>query len=166
MNCSTKKPGWYQNLNWELISTICKKYSIDRNLLAAIIWQESRNNTYAMRFEPNWKYAFNCDYYAKKNGITELTEEVCQSTSWGLTQLMGTVVREMQWNDHLSKMLIPRHNLNFCCKKLRQLFDKYKNIMDVIAAYNAGSPRYSENGDYVNQEYVDSVYNYYTELKA
>jgi soluble lytic murein transglycosylase-like protein len=158
-------PDWALRLNWNLIVEISKRYQIDPCLTAAIIWTESKNDTWAMRYEHAYKYTLEIENFAKMNGITGITEEKNQKTSWGLMQVMGGVARELGMTDQLNKLCKANVGINFGCKKLRELFNKYSILNDVVAAYNAGSPRKDRDGKYVNQEYVDTVTSLVMELK-
>tara|TARA_R110000796_G_C14562598_1_gene435005 strand:- start:2812 stop:3297 length:486 start_codon:yes stop_codon:yes gene_type:complete len=130
---------------------------IKPELLYAIAMVESSLNPVATRYEPRWKYFYKVEEYAKKAHITEETERVLQSMSWGLMQVMGSVIRELGYEDNLVTALLPIVNIGLGHKKLTQLWNKYGNINDVISAYNQGSPRKSLDGTYRNQRYVSKV---------
>ena len=87
------------------------------------------------------------------------TERQDQMTSWGLMQVMGAVARELGHTGPLSDLLDPPTGLFYGCLHLRRFRAKYDIWPDVIAAYNAGSPRRvaGQIGPYVNQSYVDKV---------
>ena len=158
-------PSWALKLNWQLITMIADKYEIDPCLIGAIIWVESKNVSNACRYEKHYKWLVDVELYAKINKQSKATEEIQQKTSFGVMQVMGANARESGMQDHLVKLCKPNIGITFGCRYLRRLFDKHKNIKDVIASYNAGSPRRNIDGDYVNQEYVDKVHDLYMELK-
>jgi len=135
-----------------------KKYNLDPDIVTSIITVESAWNVYAMRYEPAYKYLFYPRVCSSNLGITEFTEEALQKMSYGLFQIMGAVCREYGFKEELIKMCEPENNLNFGCIYLKKLFDKYGKEQDVIASYNAGSPRLTEGKMYSNQRYVDKVY--------
>lgn len=102
---------------------------------------------------------------AELNRITIDTERISQMISWGLMQIMGSVARESGFHDGvLCKLIWPNANLDIGCKLIRRIFDRYADIDKVVAAYNAGSARYDENGAFVNQDYVDKVMNRYRQI--
>ena len=73
-------------------------------------------------------------------------------------QVMGAVARELGHTGP-SDLLDPPTGLFYGCLHLRRFRAKYDIWPDVIAAYNAGSPRRvaGQIGPYVNQSYVDKV---------
>lgn len=162
---SSKIPYWYKSLNIQIINEASRKYSVDPDLIAAIVWVESRGNSYAIRFEPAWKYHYKIDEFSRRNNISYATERQLQSCSFGLMQVMGTVIRELGWEESLIKMFRPKINLVYGCKKIKKLMLKYENMDDVISAYNQGMPKKDEFGNYKNQDYVDQVNKYYSELR-
>lgn len=147
------------------IKDISKKYGVEWELITAIIMKESSGKCDVTRYEDHYVWLFKVKEHAQLNRITEQTEEILQKTSWGLMQVMGAVLREMGFNKNLPKAIDPKINVSYGTKFLRKLIDKYENRDDVIAAYNAGSPRRDKNGKYVNQAYVDTVIAYMNELK-
>lgn len=145
----------------EVIQAAAIKYAeecgIDHNLVLAIIQHESSFDPLAVRYEPGWNYLYKIELFASMNHITAATEKALQCFSYGPGQLMGSVLRELGFTDNL--LLIPgtpELGVYYCCVKLKQLFEKYKSTDEVIAAYNAGSPR-MVNGLFANQNYVDAV---------
>lgn len=119
-------------------------YSLDPDLVKAIAWQESR-------FNPN---AINHN----ESGGT---------SSWGMMQI---------WYPHTANLLgffgPPDNlldidiNLDLACKLLRDICDRYNSLEDIIASYNAGSPKFDRSGNYINQAYVDSVLSRYRSYKG
>lgn len=49
----------------------------------------------------------------------------------------------------------PEVAIHLIAAYLRYQLDRYGNITDAVAAYNAGSPRHRSTGEYVNQWHVD-----------
>lgn len=157
--------AWISNLPLNLIKDVASEMSVPWNLLAAIVQTESGGNRYAARFEPDYKYYCKVKEYAKQNQITEITETVLQKTSWGLTQLMGGLCRELGHNGSLLETLDQELNLRLCCKHLLVLIKRHPERDAMLAAYNAGSPiKDLKTGKYRNQGYVDKVLGYFTEL--
>lgn len=149
--------AWVLRLPWSLIEDISDQENVPQNLLAAIVQTESANNKYAVRFEPNYKWLYKTKDNARDNGLTEATETIFQMTSFGLTQVMGAVARELGLKGPIFQLLDEKTNLEYCAKLLKRLASKHKERDDIIAAYNAGSPIKSLNGLYKNQSYVDKV---------
>lgn len=144
----------------DVIVKTAETYRIDANLIKAICMTESSGNPWKVRFEPQWRYFYNVNFFAQKRNISIPTEQNCQATSWGLGQIMGGVARELGFTEELPMLLDPTINLFYVGKKLRQLFDRHGDEEDVVAAYNAGSPRKTSGLLFENQKYVDKVYNY------
>lgn len=137
---------------------------VDPCLVASIVWCESMGDTYSSRYEPAYRYTFRVAEFAKDLGITKETEEVHQKTSFGLMHIMGGVARELGFRHHLLALTDPVVGLHFGCLKLKRICQKYSDFYDVIASYNAGSPRKNSLGRYVNHDYVDRVLLRYREL--
>lgn len=149
--------AWVLRLPWFLIEEVSDQENVPKNILAAIIQTESSNNRYAIRFEPHYKYLFKTKEHARDNGITEATETIFQMTSFGLTQIMGAVARELGLKGPIFQLLDEKTNIEYCAKLLKRLASKHKERDDIIAAYNAGSPIKDLKGLYKNQSYVDKV---------
>jgi len=129
--------------------------NVEPALVTAICLQESGGNPVAVRYEPGYRWI--SKHAEKPNICTKETEVVLQSMSWGLMQIMGATARDLGFTGWLTELLTPEVNLLWGCAYLEQLTSIYNGVEDVVAAYNAGSPRRGKNGQYVNQPYVDSV---------
>lgn len=140
---------------WGWVEKYAKEAGLEPDWVAACIMTESNGNPYAVRYEPHFKYLLNTRIWAEKLGLSVETEEVCQKTSWGYMQIMGAVARELGFEGHITELLDVQVNLKFGTLKLKQLVWKYGNILDAIAAYNAGSVRKTPGGHYENQKHVD-----------
>lgn len=115
-------------------------------------------NPWAVRFEPGYKYFVNPVDFAHRSFISVDTERTLQATSYGLMQVMGGVCREHGYVDDLIKL--PSHPeiaLTLAVKHLKQKIERY-GLFEAISAYNAGSPRKTPGGMYINQVYVDKVH--------
>jgi soluble lytic murein transglycosylase-like protein len=126
-----------------VINEMSNKYNVPAALIKATIKQESNWDVNASRFEAHKVDA-----------------------SWGLMQLLLVTARGVLGNKELTttQLINPRVNIEAGTKFLSQLLDRFGNMRDAIAAYNAGSPRLNAQGKYVNQDYVDKVtknYNLY-----
>ena len=143
----------------EIIEKFAKKYDIPKELLEAIIEVESNEDTWAIRYEDHYRWLFRPNYYASQNIISLDTEKEAQKTSWGLMQIMGAVARERGFKGrYLSELCKPELGIKYGSKHLKLYYDKYENWKDAVASYNAGSPRHKDNGEYVNQRYVNKVF--------
>lgn len=127
-------------------------WGVDMDLVKAIILTESSGLPWSFKYEPN--------FYKKYIASMKLSpsQGVLRSLSMGLMQVMGQKAVEMGCNpDALPKLFDPVTNIFYGCKLLHNLFEKYKTIENVVAAYNAGSPTKTATGKYENQDYVDKV---------
>jgi len=150
-----------------LIPGIAQKYQVDPLLIRAIVMVESGGNTWAYRYENNWKYFEQTIFYAKQLGLSHDSEKNAQACSWGLMQVMGSVCRELGWRDHLTKVLQPHIGLDLGTKKISKLLLQYKDVRDAIASYNAGSPVVDiKTGRYANYEYVGRVMSAFKSYKG
>ena len=149
----------------EIIQRYSKLFIADEILVQAIIKKETNWVPCRTRYEPGWRYFYNPAKYAQHLFITIDTEKVLQAQSWGLMQIMGSVARELGFDDYMPKLIEPENGLMFGIKKLSQLSFKYDDIRDVISAYNAGEPKKIGGLRYINQEYVDDVMNNYAIYK-
>ena len=136
-----------------LIKSAASRRSLPWELVYAIRQVESSLNPSAIRHEPHYRWLVG------DNETMSPTERHEQMTSWGLMQVMGAVARELGHTGPLSDLLDPPTGLFYGCLHLRRFRAKYDIWPDVIAAYNAGSPRRvaGQIGPYVNQSYVDKV---------
>ena len=141
---------------WNAILIASEQYKIKADLLAAIVMVESAGDPYAMRFESHWKHVFKAEEFARRCGSSRQTEEIAQSTSWGLCQVMGTVAREYGHRGYLSELCNPALSLHFGCLHLKKKIERFGELAG-IAAYNAGTPKKLDNGAFQNQVYVDKI---------
>ena len=125
-----------------IIREMSQKYNIEPAWIMATIKAESNWDVNASRFEAHKVDA-----------------------SWGLMQLLLSTARSVLQNSNLTttQLIQPRINIEAGTKFLSQLWSRFGNMRDAIAAYNAGSPRLGKDGKYVNKEYVDKVTNFYNQ---
>ena len=128
-----------------IINEMSRKYNIEPAWIKAHIKAESNWDVNASRYE------------AHKG-----------DASWGLMQLLLKTGQEVLGNPTLNttQLMQPRVNIEAGTKFLSQLWARFGNMRDTIAAYNAGSPRLNAQGKYVNQLYVDKVEKNYKVYKA
>jgi len=143
-----------------VIELAAQRHNLPAALIAAIIQVESSGNTFAIRYESGFLLT-----YVKKDvqrfGASQDTERISRATSWGLMQIMGQVARELGFEDpFLSSLCEPVNGIEYGCRLLAKLRDKHFGKFGwegVISAYNQGSPRKDDSGEYVNQGYVMKV---------
>jgi soluble lytic murein transglycosylase-like protein len=143
---------------FSLIKEVALAEQIDEALLRAICTVESSLNPYAVRYEPAYKYTVSPRDWASKMHLSAETEECLQKFSYGLAQIMGGVMREYGFSGNLQTCLLnPKVPLTYSAKHLKNYLRRYGSEVEAIAAYNAGSPRKTPGGLFVNQTYVDKV---------
>jgi soluble lytic murein transglycosylase-like protein len=130
--------------------------NINPDMVCGFIFQESAFNVWAYRHEPLSILSYTPKRFSIPLNISYDTEVFCQRTSWGLLQVMGFKLRELGYTDHLPKVLAPSLAIKWGCEAISS-FTKRFNLIDAIAAYNAGSPRKTAAGNYINAAYVDGV---------
>lgn len=161
----------------------CSLERLPLNLVLAIIMVESSGDTYAWNPEPKYRYLWDV---ARKRAFRTLTptenwsetppadfpvlvgdrdaEWWGQQASWGLMQVMGAVAREYGFDKHFPALADITAGISVGCRHLGMLHGRYINSGGwpaVVAAYNAGSPRYvDKTGTFINQSYVDKVASY------
>lgn len=122
-----------------MIRTVSLEHGVPTTLIYATIFKESSVNPNAQRWEPN------VEQYAM-----------------GFGQVLPTTAEWLGFTGQAEQLLDPATNLNYVAKYLRYQLDRYGNdIPKAIAAYNAGSARYTSSGTFINQAYVDSVSKYF-----
>lgn len=164
MTVMRRDMAWLFLLPLDQIANVSKVYNLDPKLVASIVMVESSGEPCATRYEPHFKYLLTPKLFSTQLRITEETEIQQQKMSFGLMQVMGSVARELGHEGHLVELCEPTVGLNYGCKQLKRLFDRYGKLGDVVSAYNQGSPRKTLSGEYRNQSYVDKVLDKYTAL--
>jgi soluble lytic murein transglycosylase-like protein len=143
-------------------------FDIDPKLLLAMIQVESSGRPYASRYEPGTiRYIRDAYQYARAAGVTAETENVGQQTSWGLMQVMGFTARELGFAGNLPELCIPANGVEYGCRYLKRLQDRFGKPGTlgfderVVVSYNAGSPRKTADGKFVNEGYLKKVWSAY-----
>lgn len=163
------------------INSVASEYDIPESIISAIVKVESNGNVFAHRVEPPYRYLVDVKTKKPFRKLTSLesksetapkdfphiynlssknTEWLGQQASWGPMQIMGAVAREYGFKEYFPALCSFADGLEYGClhlSALRKRFLKKHGWEGVVAAYNAGSPRYLENGDFVNQDYIDKV---------
>ncbi|MFZ3047015.1 MAG: transglycosylase SLT domain-containing protein [Desulfatirhabdiaceae bacterium] len=152
----------------DLIKKYADKYGLDPAIVYGICVKESclnpkdppskwRLDTKATRFEKNWHYFYRSQPIP---GVTDTEEQRDQATSWGLMQVMGSVLREHGYKGVIPDILNDvEAQLDYGCKHLLKKIGKY-GLYHGILAYNTGSPRMNMDGSFVNEGYLRRVIQY------
>jgi soluble lytic murein transglycosylase-like protein len=125
-----------------IIAAKSAAYGVDQNVIRAIIQQESDWDINARLWEPTLNVA--------SIGLMQVLTTTASSVA-------GHVVTEADLFD-------PNINIDIGTHYLQTLQNQYgsQGLQAVFAAYNAGSPRMTSDGSFVNQGYVDKVMAFYT----
>lgn len=150
-----------------LIHAAALAEGIDAKLLEAICTVESSLDPTAIRFEPHYRWTVSPREWASQMRLSVETETMLQSSSYGLGQIMGAVMREYGFKGKLQTCLAdPSLPLMYSAKHLKKFLQKYGAEAEAISAYNAGSPRRTPGGMFENQVYIDKVYSVLRKLRA
>jgi len=153
------------NLPWPIIFKYAAKYSLDPLLIASIILAESKGDPSAINVNDNTRWFTEVQKYALMLNYDAEIEEDGQGTSWGLGQITGCVARERGFHGYFNQLFKPEINIKYMTKHLDVLHSRYDDQNDIIASYNAGSPRIKKDGKYVNNNYVKRVNIYLDAIK-
>ena len=159
-------PVWAMKLDWRDVCEAADLHELSPWLVAAVVMTESGGNTFATRYEPQYRWVTDdAAKIAKRLGISHETERQQQMTSWGLMQVMGGTARYLGFDGHLSELTIPDVGLDFGCRYLKS---KTKNVSVEagLSAYNSGTARKTIDGRFENQFYVDKVLKYLKDLEG
>lgn len=155
-------------------------WSLPAALVRAVVWAESAGSAWAWRVEPPYRYLVDVDTRKpfRKLRPEEIVSEKApgdfnhfsfssrdtewwgQQASWGPMQVMGAVAREYGFQYPFPRLCDPYAGVEQGCMHLGVLSDRFHKThgwAGVVAAYNAGSPRFGDDDLYVNQAYVDKV---------
>lgn len=147
------------------LAPVVKKYLdqfiLDPCLVLAIMWQESKFDPIAVRFEEE-KFEKKSFYLpqiiAPKLRISVATEQALQCFSFGTMQILGSTARGDGYTESLLHLAgNTQTGIFWGMNHLSKLVEKYGNTDSAIASYNSGSPRFQANGKFTNQDYVDNV---------
>jgi soluble lytic murein transglycosylase-like protein len=161
----------------ETLAVKAAQFGIPEPLLRAMALVESGGDLYATRFEPGYRYlwdllaeaplrlkpderypsaGFHVPTGHPTNAATEWTH---QKTSWGPLQIMGAVAREYGFSGRFPQ-LCGELGVYYGAWHLANLKKRHLNQhgwAGVVAAYNAGSPRFTLDDVFVNQSYINKV---------
>jgi len=140
-------------------------YYIPKELVFAIMYQESRGNPYAYRYEPgffSWlsrRISGDDAVRGLKQYVSKKTEMVGRSTSYGPMQILGQTAREMGFKGpYLTELCDPDQGIYYSTKYLLSRIKRHPSLEEHIAAFNSGTPKYhSKTNTLINAPYVESV---------
>lgn len=134
--------------HWTNIQKAAKAHGLNPHLVNAVVTVESEHDTWAMRFEPGWRWWLRPSHWAAVVGVTKRTEIIAQACSWGLMQVMGTVARERGFKEDLPKLCRPDVGLDIGCKHLKWLLNRHGTVIRALSAYNTGRPETRKGKQY------------------
>jgi len=141
---------------------IANSYSLDPFLVEAIIHVESGGKADAFRYEPEFFRR-----YLSRKEEWRYSNPRRISSSYGLMQIMYIVAHELGFRDEPEALFMPRTNIHWGCRKLRDLRGWAETfavphtiaLMSALAAYNGGMGGNSPTGPLrpENQRYATKV---------
>ncbi|MGH9684797.1 MAG: lytic transglycosylase domain-containing protein [Candidatus Acidiferrales bacterium] len=136
-----------------LAGQIAGKYTLDVDLVCAIVEQESGWNPWAIRAEEKFFAKYVAPQFTA--GKIDITEARARAFSWGLMQVMGEVAREFGYVGDLPGLCLPSNGLEIGCRVFaHKLAVNQGSVKDALQAWNGGS-----NPSYAS-EVLDRVKNY------
>lgn len=170
---------WVTKLPWDLIREKAREHNLEPEIIAAVIQTESGGNPFAIRCEAskfmdsngivilhsNWKYFLEPESFADTINSTRATEFAGQMTSWGSCQVMGAVAREHGFKGWFPELCEWNIGIEYGCRHLKQKAQRYgSDPAELYASYNAGMPKKTAGGMFINQRNVDHFMKNYREL--
>ena len=125
----------------QLAKETARKHVLDPALVCAIVEQESDWNPWAIRYEPAFQKR-----YVEPLGLTNQTEIVARSMSWGLCQLMGQCARDLGFHDKMASLCDPFNALEWGCKHFsNKLKAAQEDVRKALLLWNGGgNPAYPD----------------------
>lgn len=140
--------------------------TVDPNVIKAIISQESQWNMFAIRNEPNYRWLYKVEEFAKHPLISLSTELATQKMSWGLGQIMGGLAREQGHKGLMGELLDPNVNIKHIGLRVKTLSDITKTPEEIFACYNGGPDAlHKVNGVFRNLQYVQACMAFLTKYQ-
>lgn len=135
------RPGQMAQIR-ALIHTFARRYDVNPQLVAGIVFVESSGNPFAVRFEPKFydkvKSLPQLSGYMPKH-CTDETERVFRSTSFGLMQIMGETSRIRGYRgEFLTGLLDIETNLDMGVAFFAELMKRTDDPRVALFWYNAG----------------------------
>ncbi len=164
----------------EEITAAAEAAGLKPSLLGALVLKESSGNPSAWNPEPRYRYLMDVRAWAPFRPLTEVEvaserppadfhslagdadqEWWAQQASWGLTQVMGGVARELGYKRPYLPELVrdTAAALNLGARHLAKAIVRWGNVERGLSAYNAGGPT-----DGNAKTYVDVVLRLQAEL--
>jgi soluble lytic murein transglycosylase-like protein len=138
--------------HFKTIQKVAADHGLNPILVAAVCRVESNFDTWAMRFEPGWRWWITPARWARLVGVSRRTEEVAQACSWGLMQVMGATARSMHgFASDLPRLCIPEVGLDVGCRHLALLIKRHGTIQRALSAYNTGRPQTRQGAYYTEK---------------
>ena len=129
-----------------IIREAAKKYSLDVQLFASLIIQESSLNQYAYKYEDAF-YRNHLHYLTKERMLGRVptipnmdSEKHFRAVSWGYTQILGETARELGFEGQfLTELLNPVVNIEYGAKYFSICLKKHGgDRVKSLLAYNGG----------------------------
>ena len=161
------------------VSLLAQRYGIPPTILFAIIQVESGWRADLARFEPGYRWLWDArhgkPYTVPESFVNSVrapddfkgilpesddSEWILQRISFGPAQVLGSTSRWLGYREPLLNLASWTDGVEYGCKYLDYLRNRHvqgHGWAGVVAAYNAGSPRYVDDETFVNQEYVHKV---------
>lgn len=134
-----------------LILRYCGDYGLDHEVIAALVYQESKGKQYATRFEPkfftkklSWRSRSQLSgFVPPSHKQTLITEKTHRATSWGLFQIMGETARWFVPYEatYLSSLVDLNTNISIGVRYFDDCLRRAKSTEGALQLYN-GSPAY------------------------
>lgn len=131
-----------------LMKRKASEYGLPFEVVAAVVYQESKGNPWASRVEEKFYVRYVSSVPLKGHiptTVSNTTERWHRATSWGLMQIMGQTARDIGFDKEcLTRLLVPIINLEFGCRYLAKCFARSKagedmlRLKEALAAYNTG----------------------------
>jgi len=141
----------------KIVDVLARKHGLQPAIAWGVCGRESGFDIGATRYEAGYRWLVR-DRRLKPANCSDATEIMMQKTSWGLMQVMGAVLREQGFEGWLNQISCdPAAQVEYGCRHLAKAIRRWGSVEAGLAAYNAGSPRRTATGRFVNQHYVDDV---------
>ena len=164
----------------DYISRLSGKYGIPSQITQALALIESGMRNDIVNYEPLYQWLWDCDEMKPFRNLTDDetlsnfapmgftapiafptnpdAEYIQQKMTWGPFQQYGACIREAGYQGPFITLAnCPETATHFMLIQLSKLRDKYfdkHGWAGVMAAYDAGRPRKTEDGQYVNRDFL------------
>ncbi len=118
-------------------------YELQRELVCAIVEQESSWINWKIRYEPDFFKKYILPQYVTNK--FDITEAHARSISWGLMQTMGETAREFGFTGDLASLCDPVIGLDMGCKIIAHKIGITHSVAAALEHWNGGAnPNYAE----------------------